>query len=217
MRAQTSMHAMNYRRPAIMIFLGISLQQAQAGMIDKDGMAPWEICGMCHGLDGNSHMAKFPKLAGQKADYIKVQFIAFRSGDRSNDGGQMQAITEEVQPGDIDRIAQYFSQLAAPKPTDEDMDQALFREGEAIYTQGTKHLPACQDCHNGSRADAPWLDAQHEAYLTKQMDDFRSGNRTNDPESVMRNIAKGLQKEEQTAVVHYLSRSSLRPQNSEQK
>lgn len=217
MRTQTSMHAMNYRSPAIMIFLGISLQQAQAGMIDKDGMAPWEICGMCHGLDGNSDMPKFPKLAGQKADYIKAQFLAFNSGERSNDGGQMQAITEEVQPGDIDRIAQYFSGLVAPKPTADVSDQALFQQGEAIYTQGRKGLPACQDCHNANRADTPWLDAQHEDYLIKQLEDFRSGNRTNDPESVMSEIAKTLQADEQTAVVHYLSRSSLRPQNPEQK
>lgn len=195
-----------------MIFLGISLQQAQAGMIDKDGMAPWEICGMCHGLNGISHMPKFPKLAGQKADYIKAQFTAFRNGDRTNDGGQMQAITEEVQPSDIDIIADYFSQLDAPTP-DGETDQALYQQGEAIFTQGRKGLPACQDCHNASRTDTPWLDAQHENYLSKQLDDFKNGERANDSESVMGNIAKSLQPDEQAAVVHYLSRSALRPQN----
>jgi cytochrome c553 len=43
----------------------------QAGMIDKEGMAPWEICGLCHSLDGISKMSKFPMLAGQKPAYLK--------------------------------------------------------------------------------------------------------------------------------------------------
>lgn len=211
----TSMLEMNFKGPAFMFFLGLSLQPAQAGMIDKEGMAPWEICGMCHGLDGNSHMSKFPKLAGQKADYIKAQFIAFRSGERTNDGGQMQAITEEVQPEEIDSIAHYFAQLTAPAPTDEGIDDALYQQGELLFRMGRAGLPACQECHNPARSDTPWLDAQHEDYLKKQLDDFRVGNRTNDTPSVMRNIAIELKPDEQSAVVHYLSRSVLRAGSQE--
>ena len=125
-----------------MFLLGFGLQQAQAGMIDKEGMAPWEICGMCHGLDGVSHMPKFPKLAGQKADYIKAQFIAFMNGERTNDGGQMQAITQEVQPGDINRIAHYFSQQAAPAPIDENVDDQLYQQGKSLFAAGREGLPA---------------------------------------------------------------------------
>lgn len=36
---------------------------ARAYMLDSDGMKPWESCALCHGLDGVSRMAKFPKLA----------------------------------------------------------------------------------------------------------------------------------------------------------
>lgn len=87
---------------------------AQGVMIDHQGMAPYEICGMCHNLNGISHMAKFPKLAGQKAAYIKKQFMDFRAGRRTNDGAQMSGITSEVDPAHVDAIATYFSQLPAP-------------------------------------------------------------------------------------------------------
>ena len=109
MPTPASMQATSRTSPALLLFLGFSMQSVNAGMIDKEGMAPWEICGLCHGLDGNSRMAKFPKLAGQKASYIEAQFNAFRHQLRTNDGGQMQAITEEVEPEDIRIIAEYFS------------------------------------------------------------------------------------------------------------
>ena len=201
---------MHSRRVAIMFLLGFGLQQAQAGMIDKEGMAPWEICGMCHGLDGVSHMPKFPKLAGQKADYIKAQFIAFMNGERTNDGGQMQAITQEVQPGDINRIAHYFSQQAAPAPIDENVDDQLYQQGKSLFAAGREGLPACRSCHNVARSDTPWLDAQHEDYLQKQLNDFKSEKRNNQTGSIMQGIAKELQPGEQEALVHYLSRSALR-------
>ncbi|MFT7372332.1 MAG: cytochrome c553, partial [Oleiphilaceae bacterium] len=82
-----------------------------AGMIDKEGMQAWEICAMCHNANGISRMAKFPKLAGQKAAYIERQITDFRAGLRHNDGGQMQSIVGEVAQEDIAQIAAYFSLL----------------------------------------------------------------------------------------------------------
>ena len=210
--------AMNKTSPALLLFLGFSMQAVNAGMIDKEGMAPWEICGLCHGLDGNSHMAKFPKLAGQKAAYIETQFNAFRQQKRSNDGGQMQAITQEVDPSDIQAIAEYFSHQPAPQPSAEGaVDNDLYRLGETLYTQGRDGLPACNSCHNATRTDTPWLDAQHQDYLKKQLNDFRSNNRHNDAGEIMREVANTLTQEEQDAVAHYLSRSALRATETDKK
>ncbi|MEE2730850.1 MAG: c-type cytochrome [Pseudomonadota bacterium] len=201
---------MNYRGPTLMLFLGFSLQTAEAGMIDKEGMAPWEICGMCHGLDGNSHMSKFPKLAGQKAAYIVQQFNAFHNGQRTNDGGQMQAITEEVQAQDLASIAEHFESQVAVEPPAPTGDIERYRQGKALYQQGRPGLAACVQCHNPSQTRTPWLDAQHPAYLNKQLDDFRSGRRDTQSRTPMPAIAKALTPEEQTAVTHYLSRTLLR-------
>ena len=218
MPTPASMPAMNRTNPALLLFLSFSVQSVNAGMIDKEGMAPWEICGICHGLDGNSHMAKFPKLSGQKATYIETQFNAFRHQQRTNDGGQMQAITEEVDGADIRTIAEYFSRQSAPQPTsDGPVDADLFQQGKALYTQGKSNLPACNTCHNALRMDAPWLDAQHAAYIEKQISDFRSGDRQNDSHKIMLKVATTLTEQEQKAVAHYLSRSAFRKTEMENK
>ena len=219
MTTPASMLAMNRTSPALLLMIGVSMQTAEAGMIDKEGMAPWEICGLCHGLDGNSHMPRFPKLAAQKATYIEAQFNAFRQGARTNDGGQMQAITEEVKPEDIAAIAQHFTQQAAPEPVERPMheiqqDADLLQLGKALYTSGRAGLPACTTCHNAERPDTPWLDAQHEDYLNKQLDDFREGSRHSGSQNVMQDIADSLTRQEQKAVTHYLSRSALRAQEN---
>jgi cytochrome c553 len=49
-------------------------------------------CASCHGVDGNSTDLQFPKLAGQKAYYIRSQLHAFKSGGakvRDNGAGSL--------------------------------------------------------------------------------------------------------------------------------
>src|SRR5690606_17206066 len=42
------------------------------------------VCGACHGADGNSTDAQYPKLAGQSEAYIVRQLSHFKSGQRQN-------------------------------------------------------------------------------------------------------------------------------------
>ena len=100
------------KRLLVWLVLGlVAAASAQAGMIDKEGVEPQALCGLCHSLDGVSRMSKFPKLAGQKAAYIKKQFLDFHAGRRANDGGQMSGITREIDTAQIDGVAQYFAEL----------------------------------------------------------------------------------------------------------
>ena len=41
------------------------------------------ICAACHGADGNSTVAMWPKLAGQHGAYLERQTMLIRSGARS--------------------------------------------------------------------------------------------------------------------------------------
>lgn len=164
---------------------------AHAGMIDKDGMQAWEICGMCHNADGISRMAKFPKLAGQKAAYLEQQINNFRAGLRHNDGGQMQSIVGEVAQEDVAKIAAYFSglppdseldvegsqKIAAESETDSELKSAKPGLGESLFKVGREGVTACAGCHAVKASKAPWLDRQHQQYLEKQMTDFISGDR----------------------------------------
>jgi cytochrome c553 len=181
----------------------------QAGMIDKDGMAPYEICGLCHSLNGISATAKFPKLAGQKSAYIKKQFIEFNQEVRTNDGGQMVAITTEVDMQAIDEIANYFAGLrpspAKPKEgltSNYELGRTLFNKGRVDQGQG--ELPACITCHGIAESPAPWLYAQHGRYLVKQLSDFKSGDRLNDEGAIMRNIALLLTEQDMSAIAGYM-------------
>jgi len=209
----------------IFAFLYLIFNPAQAGMIDKEGMAPWDICGLCHSLNGISATAKFPKLAGQKTAYIKKQFIEFNQEQRTNDGGQMVAITTEVDATTIDDIADYFSSLAPPPPmsigeSSEQID--LYKTGKELFTKGRasikgpantssgEGLPACITCHGVASTQAPWLYAQHGPYVVKQLKDFKSGERDNDGKGVMRAIASALSDEDMVAIAAYLTSTQPR-------
>jgi len=63
-----------------------------AADFDAEAYPAYETCALCHGLYGQSRLAKFPHLAGQKPGYVRAQIEAFLAGERSNDGGQMAAI-----------------------------------------------------------------------------------------------------------------------------
>ena len=182
----------------------------QAGMIDKEGMAPWEICGLCHSLDGISATAKFPKLAGQKPSYIKKQFIEFNQEVRTNGGGQMVAITTEVDVQTINAIANYFSELSPPPAKLKEAVTSAYVLGGQLFNEGRGELPACITCHGVAESSAPWLYAQHGRYLIKQLSDFTSGQRLNDEGKTMRKIASMLSEQDISAIASYLEVTQTR-------
>lgn len=139
-----------------------------AADFDADAYPAYETCALCHGLFGQSRLAKFPHLAGQKPDYLRAQIEAFLAGVRSNDGGQMAAIVTELKPEDIPLVVAWFSEQEPPEPE----KSALNAAGQALTEAG-----GCLTCHQNNEA-APYLSAQHAGYLAKQMEDFREGRRT---------------------------------------
>ena len=64
-------------------------------------------CAACHGENGVSQVADFPKLAGQYPDYLVRVLKDYQSGARKNAimAGQVANLT----PQDIDDLAAYFS------------------------------------------------------------------------------------------------------------
>ena len=179
---------------------------AYAGMIETDSLAPYEICGLCHNLNGISFMAKFPKLAGQKPEYLKKQFTNFNTEQRSNDGGQMQAITTEVDMERLDEIADYFASLPPPPANNELNDTELLTVGKGLFEQGKEGVAACMSCHGNAGSNAPWLYGQHAQYLKKQLLDFAAGDRES---TEMQPIASNLTEGDITAVTYYLE--SIQP------
>ena len=66
-----------------------------------------EICQACHGLDGNSAVADYPKLGGQYPDYLAKALRDYKSGARKNPimAGFAGALTAQ----DIDNLAAYYA------------------------------------------------------------------------------------------------------------
>ena len=183
---------------------------ARADMLITEGMQPWEICAECHNLDGISATARFPKLAGQRPAYIVKQIRDFGHGRRRNDGGQMASIAADIDDKDLAKAAEYFGALPAPPP---DASLAVqseeWRRGAAIYREGeaASGLAQCSACHDeaSGRTDAPFLKAQHAAYLAKQLRDWRSGERTNDLSQAMPAIAAKLSDPDIDALATFLA------------
>ncbi len=65
-------------------------------------------CAACHGADGNSPAADFPKLAGQHYDYLVKSLRDYKSGARKNAimGPQVANLNQR----DFEDIAAFYSQ-----------------------------------------------------------------------------------------------------------
>lgn len=71
-------------------------------------------CTGCHAPGGTGNAAAgFPRLGGQHADYVKKQLVAFREGQRTNDGDTlvMRTIASRLSSQDIDALSAYIQGL----------------------------------------------------------------------------------------------------------
>ena len=70
-----------------------------------------EVCQACHGMDGNSQTADYPKLAGQYPDYLAAALRDYKAGRRKNPimAGMAAPLTDK----DIDNVAAYYSSQPA--------------------------------------------------------------------------------------------------------
>jgi cytochrome c553 len=160
--------------------------------------------------DGNSPTSANPILAGQIPQYLYKQLSNFKSVDgkpavRNNAimGGMVAALSDE----DMKSLSVYFSQQKM-KPSVA-KDEKLLAEGKALWRKGdfAKGVPACAGCHGpagaGLPVQYPRLAGQYAEYTASQLKTFRSHERANDAEKVMRVIAGKLSDEQIKAVAEY--------------
>lgn len=68
-------------------------------------------CMSCHGPAGDGIPPRFPRVSGQHAAYLEKQLIAFKNGDRTNDGDIMTRIAFRMSLAQIKAVAQYMEGL----------------------------------------------------------------------------------------------------------
>ena len=84
----------------------------------KAGQTKAGACAACHGLDGNSSDAQYPKLAGQHERFIWRQLKLFKSGEREN--AIMLGMAAALSEQDMRDIGAYFAtQKAVPGVADD--------------------------------------------------------------------------------------------------
>lgn len=191
---------------AALVVLG-AFGTAQAAGDVAAGKNKAAVCAGCHGADGNSMVPNWPKLAGQHASYITKQLSDFKAGNRNDP--TMSPMAAPLSEQDMADLAAYFSSQKVAIGSANAEKAAL---GKKLYQGGdsAKGISACMACHGPSGAGNPGakypaLHGQQSMYVVKQLQDFRSGARTNDPAKMMSSIAAKMSNEEIEAVAEYIA------------
>ncbi len=199
-------------KSALGAFACLVLLTANTALAEGDaaaGESKAAICAACHGLDGNSVVAMWPKLAGQHEQYLARHITLIKDGARSVP--EMIGIVATLSDQDIlDLAAYYASKTISPGAADENLVAA----GESLYRAGNPEegIPACTSCHGPAGegnplAGYPWVAGQHATYTENMLKKYRDGQTwgADDANStVMVGVARRLTDEDITAVSSYL-------------
>ena len=161
-------------------------------------------CALCHGPEGESASAIYPRLAAQHPDYLKKQLKDFRDGRRTSD--TMSDMAKDLKDEDIAALAAFFASKKAGGRQPGDVDLAgvgkfIFQRGNSFYG-----VSACASCHGPKgfgTEQLPRLAGQHPAYIETQLKEFNKRERTND-NSIMHSVAAKLTELETKAVSVYI-------------
>jgi cytochrome c553 len=158
-----------------------------------------QVCAGCHGLDGRPADKTIPIIWGQQAGYLYIQLRDFKRGDRKSD--IMQWIASSLERQDMLDIADYFSKKPWP-----DLGQPRAPKEVSNRAVDANHSIGCTGCHlDHFQGDGtvPRLAGMGRDYLAKQMADFRSRARGNNPG--MSDLMIATPADDLTALAEYLS------------
>jgi cytochrome c553 len=200
---------MKFLLRAAVCLIVVAALPAQAEGDAKAGQSKSAVCAACHGPDGNSVVAQWPKLAGQHPAYLERQLGLIKSGVRAVP--EMAGIVATMPEKDLADVSAWFaSQTIQPGVADE----ALVVVGERIYRAGNAKtgVPACMACHGPAGegnplAGYPSLAGQHSIYTAKMLTGFRSGTTWGEDDGsseTMSGVANELTDAEIVAVASYL-------------
>ena len=170
------------------------------------------VCVTCHGTDGNSPLPANPILAGQGAEYLLKQMSEFKaSGGKPaiRNNAVMAGMTSTLSAEDMRALALYFSQQKQ-KPSVA-TNAKLVATGQTLWRKGDfeRGIPACAGCHGpngaGIPSQYPRLAGQYAEYTELQLKNFRSEDRSNDPQNMMRAIADKLSDKQIKALADYIA------------
>jgi cytochrome c553 len=181
------------------------------------------VCFACHGANGVSVAPTFPRLAGQRADYLYQRLVSFKRADPKDPYYSVSPMTPNVaslSDADMRDLAAYFSSQTPPAQTPPATVAAAAApgKGEALFLAGdpARGIPPCQGCHGAEAggpsistaqyAAYPSLRGQYAPYLIARLTSFRKQlphDTTND--FIMGGVAQTLDDESIQAIAAWLS------------
>ncbi len=188
----------------VLIFAASGATTALAEADLERGKQYFQVCVACHGANGEGNqLLNAPANGGQNIWYVMRQLRNFRAGIRGSDakdlyGIQMRpmAMTLSDDQAVVD-VAAYIGTLDVPVPP---------KTVEGDVEAGKKAFVTCMPCHgdNGEGAkslNAPRLSRQHDWYIVRQLNNFKSGVRGSHAKDIygqqMRPMAQILATDEQ--------------------
>ncbi|MCG9697990.1 cytochrome c4 [Shewanella sp. Isolate11] len=197
---------------ALSILATLSTPALAAGDAEA-GKTKAVICSACHGVDGNSMIDMYPKIAGQHQAYLNKQLhdlrkAAHTGGAEGRNDPMMSPMAAALSDQDIDDLAAYF----ASQKHNENAATDVPPLGEQLYKGGdpVRGITACIACHGptgqgNEAAGFPALASQHANYIKIQLNKFHSATRNNDLNGMMQDVAKKLTAEDMEALSKYIS------------
>ena len=165
-------------------------------------------CTWCHGTSAQGYTPA-PRLAGQRAAYLRAQLARFRAHDRNAPLAKqyMWAAAQNLGDERMRALADYFAKLAPRAAADG--DDALVARGRAIYQNGLpdENIAACVACH-GPEAQGvgaiPRLGGLASTYLQRRLAQWGEGYNAAGA-APMPHIAGRLSPDKIDALASYLS------------
>ena len=158
---------------ALAALLGVCATPLSAQSIEQKT----QVCAGSHGAEGKPTDKTIPTIWGQQAGYIYIELRDFKRGDRKSD--IMRPIASSLARQDMLDIAEYFSKKPWP-----DLSQPSASKDVATRAVSANQSIGCTGCHlDHFQGDGtvPRLAGMGRDYLAKQMTDFRTRARGNNP------------------------------------
>lgn len=166
-------------------------------------------CARCHGVRGEGRgNAAFPKLAGQRREYLEAAMEAYAKGRRHS--GIMQPLAAPLEPDAWRDIADYYSRRGSMRPSVSGKDAQAIERGRQLAEKGSRGqgIPPCNKCHGPSTEPKnphyPLLAGQYADYLSLQLELFKTQARGGSEYAhLMYNVASRMRPEQMRDVALY--------------
>lgn len=198
------------RTLAGVVVMAASTAAAAPPSIVTQGKGAAVACASCHGVDGAGNaQAGFPVLAQLPPAHFAKQIADFKAGTRTHP--IMTPIAMAISAEDTESSARHYASQARPKSEATTVDPAIIARGKSLAINGAwdRHVPPCFKCHAvdglGVPPAFPPIAGQHAAYTVSQLQAWKTGARTNDPQRLMKTVAENLTDDEIHAVAEYLA------------